>query len=248
MDELKKKVADLEALTAEAKEKAEAAGGTDESLNQNLTDAESALETAKKALAEEEGKDIDFKKKLEDAAKNLPPPAPKHTEEEKAKFTIDKIHERFPNLRDEPIVAEDDKLKALDDKLTRNQAETLIREGAKTEDEVKWTLHVYDNEIQKTGNLHKDVEKAVWLANMDRTKNAIREQKRNPPEPGDVGGAGAKAPSDNVVDLPPEQVTKLLELGLKRVAPDRFEGVKKGLRYDKQLKDWIPFDVPPKKV
>ena len=54
----------LKAATLAAKEKAEAAGGADESLNQALKDAEATLAEAEKA--EGEGENIDYKKELEE--------------------------------------------------------------------------------------------------------------------------------------------------------------------------------------
>ena len=143
----------LKAATLAAKEKAEASEGKDESLNQALKDAEVALAEAEKEAAE--GKNIDFEKLLEEEKGKLPPPQPKRSEKEKAKFTIDKIYERFPDLKEEEgFDEEESESSKLRQELLRNQVEGIIRQGCKTESEVKFKMHFYDNMIVKTGKIH----------------------------------------------------------------------------------------------
>ena len=229
MDETK--LAELEAVAATAKQIAEEAGGTDESLNSALQEAEAAVESAKTEL--EAAQDIDFKKELENLEANKPP---KRSEKEKAKFTMEKILERFPDIKEEPL-DEDEKVSALEVKLLRNQVEGIIRANSKTEDEVRYKMHFYDHRIIKTGNIHDDADNAEWLANKARTRNALIEMRRKPE--GHQGSGAGQRPSLNAApELPPADVKKLTELGLKQVAPDKWEGTKAVLQYNKAAKKW----------
>ena len=237
MDETK--LAELEAVAAAAKQQAEEAGGADESLNQALTEAEAAVESAKKEL-EAGQQDIDFKKELEREELRQPP---KRSEKEKAKFTIEKIFERHPDLREdfEPEYVEsddEDKISALEKKLLRNQVEGIIRQNSKTEDEIKYKMYFYDNRIVKTGNIHEDADNAEWLATKTRTRNAISEMNRRPESPGMASGAGQKPPLNMIPDLPSEDIKKMLQMGLKKTAPDKWEGTKVVVQYNKQTKQW----------
>lgn len=236
----KEKLAELEAAAAAAKAEADAAEGKDESLNQSLIDANAAVEEAKKAL-ETADKGVDFNKELEDLEAKLPP---KRSEEEKAKYTMDKIVERFPNLApkaDSFGFDVEEPTEKLRKEMLRNQVEGIIRQHSKTEDEVKYKMHFYDHKVVKSGNIYDDADNAEWLANKNRTRNAIEEMRRTPSDPGSSSGAGAKGASNNIVELPSDQIQRLLSLGLKRVAPDRFEGTKTGLQYNKQTKTWEQF-------
>ena len=144
----KEKLAELEALAAEAKQRAEEAGA-DESLNSALAEAEAAVESAKKEL--EAGEDIDFKKELEKVAGELPPPPPRRSEKEKAKFTMDKILERFPDLQEDfSPESDDDKVSKVREELLRNQVEGIIRANSKNNDEVKYKMFFYDHRIVRS--------------------------------------------------------------------------------------------------
>ena len=232
----KEKLAELEALAAEAKQRAEEAGA-DESLNSALAEAEAAVESAKKEL--EAGEDIDFKKELEKVAGELPPPPPRRSEKEKAKFTMDKILERFPDLQEDfSPESDDDKVSKVREELLRNQVEGIIRANSKNNDEVKYKMFFYDHRIVKTGNIHEDADNADWLANKARTRNAISEMRRSPPNTDSAGGSGQKPLLKSTPELPPSEVKRLTALGLKQVAPDRWEGTKAVLQYDKAAKKW----------
>lgn len=234
----KTKFAELEAVAATAKQKVDDSDGTDESLNSALTEADTAVTNAKVEL-EAVNKDIDFGKELETLEANTPPEPAKRTEKEKAQFTIDKIHERFPDLKGESApVVDDDKFPAIEKKLLRNQVEGIFRANSKSDDEVKYKMFFYDNRIAQTGNIHDDADNAEWLANKGRTKNAIEEMKRNPNAPENSAGAGQKSPSNSAPTLPPQEVKRLLAAGLKQVAPDRWEGEKVILQWDSKVQKW----------
>lgn len=221
---MEKTIAELEALVAEAKKSAEDAGGTDENLNQLQKEAEDALVKAQA--------DIDYKKELEALELNKPP---QRTEKEKAKFTVDKIYERFPDLKESAPPVGDSELRT---ELLRNQVEGIIRASSKTEDEVKVKMFHYDHKIVKTGNIHEDADNAIWLANKGRTRNAIAEQQRNPGEPGASAGAGQRTPTDSAPELSTGDVKRLTQLGLKLVSPGHWEGEKVVLKWDKTAKAW----------
>lgn len=188
--------------------------------------------------------DTDFKKELETLEATKPKEQPKRSEEEKAKFTIDKIHERFPNLKEEEpdAMIDEDKISAvesrLENKFERNQVEGIFRANSKTEEEVKYKMFFYDNRIAKSGNIHDDADDAEWLANKARTRNAIKEMKQNPDSPGSSTGAGQKPTSNSVPTLPPIERKRLLDLGMKEVSPGRWEGKSQILEWNTQAKSW----------
>lgn len=165
---------------------------------------------------------------------------PARSEEDKAKFTLDKIHERFPHLKGEVVAADAtaDGIDEVKDLMLRNQAEGIIRQTAKSEDEVKYKMHFYDNRIQRTGNIHTDVEAAVWLANKGRTQNAIKEMKRDPGDPGSASGPGQKLPSNTAPQLPAEEHKILINSGFKLVEPGRYESSMFILQWDKGVQKW----------
>lgn len=229
------KIKELEAATLAAKEKADAAGGTDESLNQALKDAEAALEAAKKAAASGQP-DIDFSKELDDLNRK-----PQRDEKDKARFTLKGILDRHPDLKDELTPKADD---PVEQKLLRNQAEGVIRQrvremGVKDEvNAVAYYLKFYDR-TTKTGNIYDDVDDAMWLGDKNRTRNALSESKRVPPEPGAGGGAGHKPPgSPSVPTLPPDVIKRWTASGLKQIAPGHWEGTKIVVKWDKDAGKW----------
>lgn len=228
-----KTIEQLEAEAKKAKEDAEAAGGTDANLNQLQKDAEDALA---KAL-----NDVDYKAEL-DRLNNLPPPPGQRTEKDKAKYTVEQILIRHPELKDELQMAgkpvDDGTAKALEEKLLRNQVEGIIRQGSKSEDEVRVKMHYYDNKIVKTGNIHEDADNAIWLATKGRTRNAIAERDRNPIPPEMAPGPGQKPPMNGIPELPITEVRRLTQLGLKQTAPGVWEGVKIKIEWDKNAKQW----------
>lgn len=234
---MEKTLAELEAETASAKAKAEEAGGNDDALNATLKEAEDALEAKRK-----EEQHIDFQKEL-DAFNQKP----ERDEREKAKFTVGKIFERFPDIKDEIAKPKTDD--PVEQKLLRNQAEGVIRQkvreaiasGAiKASDEataVQLYLRHYDRHA-KTGNIYDDVDDAMWIADKSRTRNAIAEGRRVPPEPGASAGAGQRSPTNTAPQLSPEDVKRLTLGGLKQIAPGKWEGTKVIIEWNNQAKKW----------
>ena len=235
---MEKTIAELEAATAVAKEKAEAAGGTDESLNQALTEAEAALLSAKKE-EEEKRQDIDYKKESE----ALDQKGPKPGERDKAKFTVGKIFERFPDLKDEIAPSVQPPEDSVEQRLIRNQVEGVIRQrvreaGIKDEvGAVAYYMKCYDR-IPHSPNIYDDVDDAMWLGDKNRTRNTLQEMKRTPPEPTPAGGPGQKPPLNTAPQLPPEEVKRLIQAGMKQVHPGKWEGVATILEWNPQEKKW----------
>lgn len=226
-----KTIEELEVDAKKARQEADDAGGADANLNQIAEDAENVLAEAKSKV----GGDIDYAKELEILNASVPQP---RSEKEKAKFTIDKILERHPDLKDEMIPKNNENQDNLRAELLRNQVEGIIRQDSKTEEEVRFKMHFYDNKIVKTGNIHEDADNAIWLANKGRTRNAITEMQRNPVVPNTATGPGQKAQIDGVPNLSPEDVRRLTQAGLKQTAPGVWEGAKVKLVYDPKSKQW----------
>lgn len=179
---------------------------------------------------------IDYKNELENLEANKP--EPKRSEKEKAKYTVEKIYERHPDLKEETEQHIDEGgLAKVEQNLLRQQVEGIIRADSKTEDEVKYKMFFYDNKIVRTGSIHEDADNALWLANKNRTRNAIEEMKRKPVA-GQGGGSGQKTPISGIVPLSPQDQLKMKQLGLKQTAPDTWEGEKVKLVFDKKTKKW----------
>lgn len=221
-----KTIEQLEAEAKKAKQDAEDAGGTDANLNQLQKEAEETYELAKK--------DADLLNELNKGG------AEPKTEKEKAKYTVDQIFIRHPDLKSEmvPKPVDDGSAANIEAKLLRNQVEGIIRQSCKTEEEIKVKMHYYDNKIVKTGNIHEDADNAIWLANKGRTKNAIEEMRRNPGEFGGTGGSGHKPNLDGAPELSATEIRKLVSAGLKQISPTRWEGQKTILEWDKNAKAW----------
>ena len=217
--------------------------------------AQQAEEEAKKAAEDAKGgpkldadgnpveKDIDYVKALEELENSQPV---KRSEKEKAAYTVKKIYERFPDLNagkkeDED---EDDKIASLRTDLLRQQVEGIIRREAKTEDEVKYYMRVYDLKTVKTGNIHEDADNALWLANKDRTRNALKEIKRKPADPGPASGSGQRGDSGKIPELSQRVQAELIRNDVKQTAPDTWEGTKVMLKYNKQAKQWDQTNKP----
>lgn len=230
-------------MTEEEKKAAEAASTSEANQEVVKTEEELAEEAAKKAEEEAASKDIDYTKELNDLKENeIVPPVKSEgrTEEEKAKFTLDKIHERFPSLKEQPGEGADVNAAVSDmqSTLLRNQVEGIIRQDSKTEEEVKYKMYFYDKRIKHTGNVHTDSSAAVWLANESRTKNAIAEMRRDPGTPKNPGGSGAPADTNAAPDLPADEHKRLVTAGFRKVEPGHYESSMFNLKWDKKARQW----------
>ena len=211
---------------------------------------ESTEEKPEETPTETPPEDIDYNKELQVLEDSKPPEStvPKRTEKEKAKFTLEKIFERHPDLREgeAPIeYEEEDKLSQMEQRLQRTQAEGIIRNQVKNEKDVegavRYMMWFFDNRITKTGNIHKDTDDAMWLANKNRTRNALKEQQRQPPAPGAPAGPGQKASVETVPELPAEEVERMLANGWKKTAKG-WEGKIAKIEWNKEVKKWEQFE------
>lgn len=195
--------------------------------------------------------DIDYDKKLSDLDKTIPP---KRSEVEKAEHTIKSIFSRHPNLAEKYSKGDDSNGDSEESVASRMQSrqdriavEGIIRGNSKSSSEIKYKMAVYDRLIVKTGDPYEDADNAEWLANKNRTKNAINEMKRKPPSPGSTASPGSKEASPDITPLPEAEIKAMKKLGMKQVAPDRWEGKKVGLKFNKGTKAWEQFMVQAKK-
>ncbi len=116
-------------------------------------------------------------------------PAPARTEEEKARYTIEKIYERFPHMRDgvAEVVNDDDKpvttseLRRVIAEMQTGIAEKSALELAESianPIERKMVQHHIEHTIRPTGNAQNDLALAQSLVNAKRNEVALREQAR----------------------------------------------------------------------
>ena len=180
--------------------------------------------------SEQKPQDIDFDKEFADIEAR----SPKHTQKEKATFAFKKQADRIREMGVDPAEILDITPKKEEPENPANEAARIVlrtnaeeraRAVAKSESEVKVIMHYYD--------LLGNYDDAVWQAHKGRTKNAIEEMRRTPPAPSAPSGSGQKPVEKDIPSIPPEQAKRMAALGLKQVAPDRWEGDKVVLQYVK---------------
>ena len=178
----------LEASLAEAKEKAEAAGGNDETLNQAVNDAETALTDAK---ANPIKKELQNKKQF--------------TKRERLNFEKRKIEEQLSDLDKEdgvkrPIDADDNTpltvgmLKQREKELAQKTALELA-EAIEDADERELSKKYLLERIIPSGNPHEDLRFARSAVNSLKNAQIAEEEerKRNPQKfPNNPGGPGKR--------------------------------------------------------
>jgi hypothetical protein len=206
----KEKIAELEAVTAAAKAKAEEAGGQDESLNNALKEAEKALADAKAQTQDPLKAELD---RIKSGGK---------TEKEKAEFSLKKNAERLKELGGDPYSALGVKTKEEENEdgddalvtigmLKRMKQEdtekTSVQLAESIQDETERELVKYHlkNTIRSTGNPQEDLSLARSIVNAK--KNAqILELGANKGKAKDHP-SGYSAPSKIGSDDPEEKFT-----------------------------------------
>lgn len=205
------KIAELEAVTAAAKAKADEMGGQDESLNNAFNEAQKALEDAKAQAQDPLKLELD---RIKSGGKS---------EKEKAEFSLKKNAERLKELGGDPhsILGvktkendgdedEDDKpvtigmMKRMEQEKTEK---TSVQLAASIQDETERELTIYHlkNTIRSTGNAQEDLSIARSIVNAK--KNAqILEMQAGKTKPKDHAG-GYSAPAKIGSDDPEEIFT-----------------------------------------
>lgn len=214
----------------------------EESSEETKEESKEESEEETKESSEEKTSDINYGEELTKLKSNeatVTKPS-ERSEEEKARFTMDKIVERFPHFKEDVTVEKtnDEAVDKMHRSLLRNQVEGIIRANSKSDEEVKYKLYFYDKRIQQTGNIHEDADNAEWLANKTRTRNAIKEMKRDPGDPGSGSGAGQKSASNEAPELPAVEHQRLIQAGLKKTAPGKYEGTKTVIEWDPKERQW----------
>lgn len=198
-------------------------------------------ETPSEAPKEEPKQDIDFEKEYQALEAKAPPRKTREDELKAAQYSLNSLKKRIKDLGgevEETPAPVEDKFEQFATGFVRQQAEAEIRKRSKSEAEVKYKLWFYDHKIVKSGNVFSDVDDAEWLANKNRTQNALQEMK-NAPTAADTSGPGQKTPHVRVVALPKEEEMKLLQAGYKKVSPSKYEGTRFVYRFDEVAAKWI---------
>jgi len=181
---------------------------------------------------------IDYIKELEaleGSNRAYTPPKSKEEQLRQAKFTLESTKKRIVDLGgtvDETPILNENPLDDFQNNFLEQQAEAEIRKTSTSEDEVRFKMYFYKNRIKPSGNVFRDVEEALWLANRHRTQNTLNELKNRPPPPGVGSGPGQKSPEKTIIALSPEKEAELLRFKYKKVAPDKYEGKFFIYRYD----------------
>ena len=171
--------------------------------NQEETEPESEAPVEEQELSDE-----DFQKELETLEQ------PKRTELEKAVHTRDQIDRRIVELggQSRPSKKEVDTSNFV---TKEDLAVQRIDVLAKSESERKVILWHYRNSIQRTGNIHEDVDNAYWISHKGRIRKTYEELDRiETPKKG--GGAGQRIPSKpRIPDMPQDQQRVLQRRGYR---------------------------------
>jgi hypothetical protein len=145
------------------------------------------VEVVETAVAETE---VNTDEALQAELTKLQESGPKRTEEEKARYTIEKIHERFPNLKDGvATIVEDDE----DRPVTKSEMRRMIQQ-VQTSSVEKSALelaasipnaidremvkHHIEHTIRPSGDAKTDLAIAQSLVNAKRNELALAEQAR----------------------------------------------------------------------
>lgn len=201
-------IATLEASVADAKTQAEAAGGTDDALNKAVTEAETALSTAKAALSQDP-----LETALADAKNKKD--IKKRTELEKAEFAKQQIEKRIADLRkgdgsiaapldddDAPVTRRDLKKMEAD----RAQKTALEMTDAITDPKEKELVKYHlENSIKSTGKAEDDLKLALSIVYSTKNSQVAEEMARAiPSKTPSFGGAPPRREDSNFEPTPAE--------------------------------------------
>lgn len=190
----KQKIATLEASLADAKMKAEEAGGSDESLNNAVEEAEKALTEAKSS-----SQDDPLKKEVEKIENG------KFTKKDRLLHAKKKIDEQLLELDSEGIPLDEDKNKPvtvgmLEDIEKKKSQKTALILADDIEDENERTLTKYnlENVIRPSGDPKKDLSAARAIVNSLKNTQIVEEieRKKNGKDNPTLPGAPRKNPGD----------------------------------------------------
>lgn len=192
-----KEIATMEASLAEAKQKAEAAGGTDENLNAAVEAAEKGLADAQALLQDPAKKELDKIKEKK-----------QFTRKERLEFEQRKIQEQLDNLEGKPV----DKnapvtVGMLEEREKEKQKNEAIDIAEKIEDETERELVIHQLETVITGGTSEErVKVARGYVNSIRNAQIAEEMNRQKnPKPGSPPGAPPKR-GDTFEPTPEEAV------------------------------------------
>lgn len=179
----------------------------------------------------------DFKKELE----SLEAKKPQRTELEKATYTARQILKRIEELGGDPnqILPKREDADQPEFVTKADLAENYARSLAKSDDELKVIMWQYRNGIQRTGNVHEDIDTAYWIANRSSIQRIYQElnRKETPPK---EGGSGQKVPKKLIPEMPREQADVLKRRGyVFNPKTGRWEANHTAYRYDQTTNSWI---------
>jgi len=186
----------------------------------------------------EEEEDIDYSKEL----KKLNEQKPVKSELDKALRSLHFNAERVKELGGDPssVIAPKEVKPDSGEFVTKeDMAEQYARTLASNDDELKVVMWQYKHGIQRTGNIHEDVDNAHLLANRGKIKRSFEEIKRIE-KPGEGGGAGQKISKPEVPELDKTDQLMLTKRGFKfNPQTKEWEAKHNVVRYDPAVKAWI---------
>lgn len=205
------------------------------SPQENLEEKQPEEGEEKVVESEPESEEDHFKKELE----VLEGKKPQRTELEKAIHTREQIDKRIVDLGGESLLKKEQSPQVefvTKDDFAENYARTLAR----SQDELKVIMWHYRNGIQKTGNIHEDIDNAHWLANKGRVKKLYEEIDRGKEKPSFISGPGQKVKNTLFPEMPKEDQAMLKRRGFSfNPKTGRWEAKHNAYRYDPIQKAWV---------
>lgn len=183
---------------------------------------------------EKPSEDADFEKELETLEQK-----PKRTELERAVHTREQIDKRIVDLGGESVIRPK---KEVSEFVTKDDfAEQYARTLGKTESEIRVIMWHYKNGIQRSGNIHEDIDNAYWLAHKGRIRRTYQEIDRiqRPPQGG--GGAGQKLKDKpSIPAMSPEEQLAYQRRGFKlNSQTGEWEAKFNKAVFDQKTRQWI---------
>ena len=164
------------------------------------------------------------------------------TELEKATYTARQVLNRIKELGGDPNTVLPQKETLQPEFVTKEDfAENYARTLARSEDELKVVMWHYRFGIQRTGNIHEDIENAHLLANKGKLKKVYSEMQRaQDAKPPIGGGSGQKVPAKSIPEMPKDQVQILKKRGFSLNPKNgRWEAKFTAYRFDRTTDSWI---------
>ena len=197
------------------------------------TSEETSEEESKEQVDTE---DTSFTQELEELQKKE---KPQYTDIEKAERALYFNAERLKQLGGDPSKVIKIPEKKEEYVTKEDMAESYARSLAKSDSELQVVMWQYRNGIQRTGNLHQDIDNAYWLAHKTRIRKTYEEIERIEKPPVMSGGAGQRVQRTKAVEMPIELQKVFSRRGFKPNKDGVWEAKHNKAVFDSVTKQWV---------